>query len=970
MTTNGATKCWGANWSGQLGNGSTELSYRPVQVAGLTSGVTAVAVGGEVSCAIQAGSVKCWGGGFGAAPVVIGGLAGSVTALDISVGFDEPFFCAVDAGAVKCWGGDFGLPVDAAVPVPGVESGATSIAITSSWLSASMCTLIDGAVACWHGEATYDPDDNTIPEFGNPEIVPGASSGATAVTAGESHFCAVIDEGAYCWGLNDSGQLGNGSIDESTDPVMVDGLSTGVTAIAAGAAHACAIVDAGLKCWGANQLGQMGNDSTVDSMTPVDVSGLAVGITAVAAGGDHSCAISGGDAFCWGSNQVGELGIGRGMDSTTPSDVSGVSSGASMIATGGETGDNHLGSSTCVVVSGAAKCWGDNATGQLGDGTFVDRLVPVQVSGLMDGVTDIAIGGRGPENYFNGGHACAVETGAVKCWGLNDTGQLGDGTTIDSSTPVDVAGLLPSATDVAVAADFSCAVVAGAVKCWGGEYGSAPVTVGGLSAGATAVSASSDYVCAIDDGAVKCWKSNNANFADHIASVSPTVVNGLASGVTSVSAGFEHACAVVAGAAKCWGGNTDGELGDGTLMSTSTPVQVQGLSVNVSAVTAGGTDWEYGSSHSCAIVTGAARCWGGNDSGQLGNATTAGSRTPVPVSGLGSDVTSIAAGFGNSCAIADGAAKCWGNGQRGQLGDGYAVVQMPIAVVEPTLVSIVSPAQGVTLSTGHVTLKFFAPDTVTECDVDGGGFAACSSPSDVPGLADGEHVITVRATNGAANTEMAEVEFVVDSSAPVEDLDAPDTKIVSPVAGSIVHGGILDVVFSVTDANATTTTCSIDGGPRSVCGSPWHVSGLLAGYHFLEVTAMDVHGNVASVGVGVDVPALQTVPPVSPPANLPTPKPPALGRLPASFKHTKSLRVPVTCELACRLRLVLKLGSSARRLPDVLVQTTSSSSAKIAFSADVKRRIHSALKHKKRVSLAITPTSTAGDGTSAILKVR
>jgi alpha-tubulin suppressor-like RCC1 family protein len=264
-----------------------------------------------------------------------------------------------------------------------------------------------------------------------------------------------------CWGYNRLGQLGDGTTTDHLVPVDVSGLANGVSAVAAGKYHSCAMTaEGGVKCWGFNILGQLGDGTAGDRNVPTDVSGLASGVSGVAAGGDHTCAVMdtvrGGGLKCWGNNGSGQLGNGTTDKHTTPVDVSGLASGVNVIAAGGFY--------ICAVTNGGGlKCWGINIAGQLGDGTTAGHAIPMDVSGLVSGVSAVAAGDS---------HTCAVTAGgAVKCWGSNGSGQLGDGTTSSRSVPVDVSGLASGVTAVAAGDGHTCAVMdavhGGAVKCWG-----------------------------------------------------------------------------------------------------------------------------------------------------------------------------------------------------------------------------------------------------------------------------------------------------------------------------------------------------------------------------------------------------------------------------------------------------------------------------------------------------------------------
>jgi alpha-tubulin suppressor-like RCC1 family protein len=326
----------------------------------------------------------------------------------------------------------------------------------------------------------------------------------------------------------------------------------------------------------------------------------------------------------------------------------------------------------------------------LGNGSANTSSSPVTVNGILGTATSVSVG--------SGAHNCIVDgTGAVQCWGSNSYGELGNGSTTSSTTPVTVLGI-KSPISLSTGGVHSCAVLSsgpgdgfinGTVRCWGnnvyGQLGngtsgrntnsSTPVIVTGVS-NAVSVSAGMDHSCAVlQGGSVMCWGASSLSVP---GTGTPETVAGISS-ATSVSVGIAHNCAVLSsGAVQCWGRNNYGQLGNGTTTDSNIPVTVSGINSAIS-VSAGG-------SHSCAtLVGGTAKCWGANGFGQLGNGTTTNSSSPVTVSGV-STATLISAGQDFTCSLlSGGSVQCWGSDDSGQSGTGRDLVLgfTPGSVVGP-----------------------------------------------------------------------------------------------------------------------------------------------------------------------------------------------------------------------------------------------------------------------------------------------
>jgi alpha-tubulin suppressor-like RCC1 family protein len=437
-----------------------------------------------------------------------------------------------------------------------------------------------------------------ISGFGGDMGIGGDTSGA----AGAISYGGDVGGGtpAATGGVVEAGGSGGGGATGGVPGGGQTGLPVQATpAIALGSSHTCALASDGtVKCWGNNLSGQIGDGTaTPVYWAPIVIAGL-TNVIQIALGGGHTCALlSDRTVKCWGGNQTGELGYptttkcsdpanpATTVDcSRTPTIVPGLATVTQIGVAGEEQSFETSGLSCAVLADSTAKCWGVNTSGQLGDGTTTNRSSPVPVSGLSN-VLKIAVGKN---------HSCALlKDSTVKCWGLNANGQLGDGTNQSRLVPTPVTGLA-GVTSIAVGGFQTCAVLSDqTMKCWGGNAS------GELGDGTTV----------------------DRNL--------PTLVPGLA-GVSAVSLGDEHSCVLLAdGSVQCCGKNDAGQVGDGTTSSVQSFTSIFGLTA-VAQISLGGA-------HSGArMQDGSLKCWGSNSSGGLGDGTQVSFRsTPTVVLGFG-----------------------------------------------------------------------------------------------------------------------------------------------------------------------------------------------------------------------------------------------------------------------------------------------------------------------------------------------
>jgi alpha-tubulin suppressor-like RCC1 family protein len=399
--------------------------------------------------------------------------------------------------------------------------------------------------------------------------------------------------------------------------------------------------------------------------------------------------LSDGAVKCWGSDDDGQLG--RDGPPAPATAVPGITRAAGVTA-----GADH----TCAVLEDArVMCWGSNRRGQLGRhvlerGKIIPTPAPVAT---ISAARRVAAGGE---------HTCAlVEDGGVKCWGRNDAGQLGDGSTTDSVVPVGVHGISGAVT-LAAGRLHTCALLRdGAARCWGantaGQLGNPRLTPSLVAVAierlppATAIAAGDAHSCALlGNGTVRCWGSNEVGQLGVGAAggivTSPVPLPGIL-GVVALGAGGTQTCAVLMeGTQLCWGTDGPARL-DHIFFAMRTPMPLATPGVAGAAAAA------PGGAHNCMLLqAGTVLCRGNNEDGQLGDGTFRSSRPPVAVTGL-TAVRALASGDAHSCAVvADGGVRCWGSNISGQLGHSVAPPSS-----RPTTVAGASNVAGVASGDGH-----------------------------------------------------------------------------------------------------------------------------------------------------------------------------------------------------------------------------------------------------------------------------
>ena len=758
LTANSQVYCWGFDYQGGKGPNAPSNSSAPsrIDTAAVFEGkvITALAQGGATAshmCAIAGGEVYCWGsntygqlgdgngdGMFAMSPDPVKVVNGTGEALngktvtEVTVGDNNT--CAIASSRAYCWGsnavGQLGNNNSAmaysAKPVAVSGMGTNNVTDISNTQDTS-CAVANAEAYCW-GWGVYGQigDNATVNRYAAVKINGGALSGktVTGVQTGHAVSCAIANTGTtvigevYCWGQNGEGAVGYATSGDSLVPAkVVNGSGTAlygqrVLAVSGGYHLTCAVTSDGTTdnkviCWGYNgTVGQLGRGIYGGSnYAPAEVPGLPAGpITSLATGSDRTCVVIAASTYCWGAVYDGQ--VRYGVQTPTAVSTSGVLSGKTInhIAAGGPT-------SCASATDGVVACWGSNIDGTVGDGTKINRLLPV-ASGSFSGktISDLSVGERS---------ACTVASGEFWCWGQNIAGKLGNGAWGNPETvpvKVDKSGVLAGKTaqlvTVPSSVGVSCGVATNKAYCWGGytaipsasalgnnlivqstgSYATlSPVSVyeetGVLTSSSTITDISANgVVCVIANaGSVYCWGVNQmgqlgAN-SSSVGSSKPYPVlkeTGVLAGKTAskVAVGANSVCvSTTEPNIYCWGYNYNGQFGDGTRVTSLKPVLMTNSDSPLKGKTI--TKLSAGSSHACAATsTNEVYCWGSNALGQVGDGTNTTRYYPVQVQGplVGKTITDLYANVNNTCAVASGKAYCWGSNDYGQIGDGTSQV--------------------------------------------------------------------------------------------------------------------------------------------------------------------------------------------------------------------------------------------------------------------------------------------------------
>lgn len=698
IRTDGAILCWGLNSSGQLGNGTTETLYLRPTRAGAGSDWTLVTAGSAFTCALDvAGGASCWGanasGQLGdgtttnkSSPnaVVSPPEASDVAWSMVDAGTSHACGVRVD-GTLACWGSNLrgqignGDNVDQRSPVNVVVAG-KSWSTVSAGSEFSCAVSVDHELYCWGLNTSRQLGNGLSTNSNLPVQESTAAVDWVSVSTGSAFACGIkLDGSRWCWGTNSLGQQGDGTTTAVMNPTLIPS-DAAWKRIVSGELTACGVhEDNSVSCWGDGTMGQTGQPGAETlSLSPVALAGGPY--LDIEMGQRFACAVAQDhNILCWGAASRAATGLGYTSDRSAPARVGD--------AEDWQLVDVQLDHGCAIRRDGELDCWGRNPSGQLGSGTLISSIAPQPVDG-GHAYTRVATGRS---------HTCALASDAgtmVYCWGTDGNGELGTGAvTENASTPTAIAGVTGTFVDVTAGFNHSCALLTnGQLYCWGrnanGQLGDGttttrqiPVRVDAAGpADFVAVSANGNFTCAIRaTDKLYCWGVNDFDQLGLDSPATSVLVPTLVSvgAVAKIAAGATHACATLAtGALRCWGRNASGELGLGMSGDPHPTPEAVGASL----------DWMLPATgqglHTCGIrATGELWCWGSGSSGQLGMGSLASFNVPTLVPSV-ETWSQVSLGSDSSCGIRGGKLFCWGSDLNGTLGSGVAFTA-PTKILQP-----------------------------------------------------------------------------------------------------------------------------------------------------------------------------------------------------------------------------------------------------------------------------------------------